>query len=156
MSLSKEDIKNSYPLPIYNYKVDVEGETIAFSEVSGLSMGYETITYKESKTDGGAGPAVMQMPGQETQPSISLRKGYVKTKNIKVFYDWISSIALNQVEKKNITVSLCDETGAPVVTWTVIDAFPTKLDAPNLDANSSEVAIESMELTALKVTMEEA
>ncbi|MCB0376501.1 MAG: phage tail protein [Sinomicrobium sp.] len=156
MALSKQDIKNNYPLPVYNYKVDVGGETLAFSEVSGLSMGYETITYKESKIDGGVGPVVMQMPGQETQSSISLRKGYVKTKNIKVFYNWLNSIALNQVEKKNITVSLCDETGAPVVVWTVIDAFPTKLDAPGFSADSNEVAIESMELAALKITMEEA
>ena len=98
----------------------------------------------------------MQMPGQITQPSISLRKGYVKAKSVAVFYQWINSITLNQVDKKNITVSLCDETGSPVAVWSVIDAFPTKLDAPGFSADSNEVAIESMELAALSITMEEA
>ena len=33
-----------------------------------------------------------------------------------------------------MTVSLCDETGTPVVTWHVDKAIPVKLDAPTFDA----------------------
>ena len=156
MALSKDDIKASYPLPVYNYKVNIEGETIAFSEVSGLSMSFETITYKESKTaEPGAGPNVMIMPGQPATPTITLKKGYVRGKNLPVFYDWINSTQLNLIDKKDITVQLCDEEGNAVVSWNVLNAFPTKLDAPSFTADSNEVAIESMELTADRVTMEE-
>ncbi len=155
MALTKDDIKNTYPLPIYNYKVDINGETISFSEVSGLNITYENHTYKESKD--GTGVKVMNMPMANWDPiSITLKKGYVKANNINVFYNWISQTQLNQIEKKDITVSLCDETGAAIVTWKVKDAFPLKLEAPTFDANSKEVAIESMELSADFVTMEEA
>ncbi len=154
MSLTKKDIKNTYPLPIYNYKVDINGETLSFSEVSGLNITYETHTYKESKD--GMGVSVMNMPIANWDPlTITLKKGYVKANSINVFYDWINSIQLNQVEKKDITISLCDETGAAVVTWKVMNAFPTKLDVPSFDANSKEVAVESMELSADLVTMSE-
>jgi phage tail-like protein len=34
------------------------------------------------------------------------------------------------------------------VSWKVINAFPTKLDAPTFSASSNDVAIESMELMA--------
>lgn len=156
MALSTDDIKATYPLPVYNYKVNVNGETIAFSEVSGLSMAFETITYKESKTDQpGAGPNVMIMPGQSTPPTITLKKGVVRGKNLPVFYDWINSTQLNLVEKKDITVQLCDEEGNAVVIWKVLNAFPTKLDAPSFTADSNEVAIESMELSADRITIEE-
>lgn len=155
MALTKADIKNNYPLPVYNYKVDVAGETIGFSEVSGLNRSYETITYKESKTEGGAGPNTMRMPGQTTDVNITMKKGYVKAKNIEKLYNWINGTALNQIEKKDITVSLCDEAGEPVVTWTVLNAFPTKLEAPSFNATTNEAAIESMELVVDLVSMSE-
>jgi phage tail-like protein len=159
MALKSSDIAKSYPLPVYNYRVDIIGdttETIAFSEVSGLSIGYETYTYKESKTtEPGAGPNIMYMPSQPTQVTISLKKGYVKANSIKKLYGWIKQIAINQIDKKDIVIKLCDEKGDAVVVWKAIDAFPTKLDAPTFDSNSNDAAIESMELIASMVVMEE-
>ena len=149
MATSKADIKATYPLPVYNYKVDIGKDTIAFSEVSGLNIAYETTTYKESSTESGkAGPRVFHMPAQATTTTLTLKKGLVPTKSQPALYDWISSIRINQVEKKDIVITLCDETGKAVVSWTVTNAFPTKLDAPTFDANSNDVAIESMELMA--------
>ncbi|WP_130734442.1 phage tail protein [Flavobacterium sp. J27] len=156
MALTKEQIKTDYPLPIYNYRVDINGESISFSEVSGLELSFETFTYKESYASGGkVGPNIMYMPGQIQPVTISMKKGLVKGKSIPVFYNWINAIQLNQVEKKDIVVHLLDETGATVVSWKVIDAFPTKLTAPSFDANSNDVGIESMDLMAYRVTMEE-
>lgn len=156
MALTKEQIKSDYPLPIYNYRVDINGESISFSEVSGLELSFETITYKESFALGGkVGPNIMYMPGQIQPVNISLKKGFVKGKSISVFYDWINGIELNRVDKRDIVIHLLDETGSTVVNWKVIDAFPTKLSAPSFDASSSEVAIESMELMAFRVTTEE-
>ena len=156
MALTKEEIKTAYPLPVYNYKVEIEGATIAFSEVSGLNISYETTTYKESPVESGApGPRVMHMPAQGTPANVSLKKGLVRAASLPVFYDWINSIQINQVEKKNIVISLLDENGDPVIRWTVTRAFPTKLDAPTFDANSNDVAIESMELMGDGILMEE-
>ncbi len=149
MATSQADIKAAYPLPVYNYKVDIGKDTIAFSEVSGLSIAYETTTYKESNTESGKkSPRVFHMPAQMTQTTLTLKKGLVPAKSQPALYDWINSVTINQVEKKDIVVSLCDETGKAVVTWTVTNAFPTKLDAPTFDSNSNDVAIESMELIA--------
>ena len=157
-TVTKDDITTHYPLPVYSYKVDIDGETAAFSEVSGLTVAFEKTTYKESLYDGQSqgGPNIMHMPSQPTEVNISLKKGLVKAKSISVLYDWIKETQLNKNDKKDIVVSLCDESGAPVVTWTVKNAFPTKLDAPTFDASSNDVAIESMELTADKVIMAEA
>jgi hypothetical protein len=77
MALSKEEIKTAYPLPVYNYTVEIEGAFVAFSEVSGLSIGYETKTYKESPTEGGVpGPRVMHMPMQPSSATVTLKKAW--------------------------------------------------------------------------------
>lgn len=157
MALTKEQIKTAYPLPIYNYRVDIDGTSISFSEVSGLELAFESITYKESFTvSGKSGPNIMYMPGMIQPVNISLKKGYVKGVSLEVFYEWINGIELNRVDKKDIVVHLLDESGTTVVSWKVVDAFPTKLSAPTFDANSNEVAIESMELMASRVFTEEA
>jgi phage tail-like protein len=156
MALTKSEIKTAYPLPAYNYRVEIAGVAIGFSEVSGLSITRETTTYKESPIAGGApGPVVMNMPSQRGQPSLTLKKGLVKTASIKALYSWINSIQLNQVEKKDIYIRLCDESGAAVISWKVINAFPKKLDAPSFSAASNDAAIESMELMADNILVEE-
>ena len=43
MAQSKEEIKAAYPLPVYNYRVEIGSDAVAFSEVSGLSISYETV-----------------------------------------------------------------------------------------------------------------
>lgn len=153
MALTKEQIASTYPIPSYNYKVEVGGKTIGFSEVSGLDIVHETITYKESAA--GLGPKVVHMPAQGTPANISLKKGFVSGVSVPVLFDWINSIALNRVDKKDIYIRLCDENGKAIVSWKVINAFPTKLEAPSFTADSNDIAIESMDLMADGVSMEE-
>ncbi|MBK7676147.1 MAG: phage tail protein [Candidatus Accumulibacter sp.] len=155
MALTKDEIRTTYPLPVYNYKVEIDGKAVAFSEVSGLSIAYETSTYVESPTSG-VGPRRMYMPSQRKSATITMKKGIVAGVSVPVLFGWISSIQLNRVDKKDIYVRLCDENGAAVVSWKVINAFPTKLDAPTFTANSNDVAIESMELMADGVVVEPA
>lgn len=156
MALTPQEIKEQYPLPVYNYKVSIDGETIAFSQVTGLSIAFETSTYKESPTeDGVVGPVIRRMPSQPADVTLTLQKGIVRGKSLQTLYQWINSKQLNQIQKKDIRVDLCDETGAAVISWTVRNAFPKKLDAPGFEATSNDAAIESMELMADSISIEE-
>ncbi|MDZ8104381.1 MAG: phage tail protein [Nostoc sp. DedQUE12a] len=144
MATSAEDIKNNYPIPVFYYRVTIDGDdSHAFSEVSGLSIEYETITYRDgmSYKDG-----AKHMPGLSTPINLSLKKGIVRKDSY--LFSWISSVKLNTVAKRDIRIDLLDETGAAVVSWIAINAFPKKLDAPSFNATSNEVAIESLELMA--------
>jgi phage tail-like protein len=53
---------------------------------------------------------------------------------------------MNTIERRDITISLLDENHAPVMTWKVKNAFPSKLEGASLKASGNEVAIESMEV----------
>jgi phage tail-like protein len=154
MATAPATIRNEYPLPAYNYRVEIGSEAIAFSEVSGLTIGYEVGTYKESPVASQAGPRTLHFPGQRTATTISLKKGLVKNVSIKVLYGWIQTIQTNQVEKRDVFIRLCDEKGDPVVSWKATNAFPTKLTAPTFDAKSNDAAIETLDLQADFITME--
>lgn len=144
MATSTEEIKNNYPIPVFYYRVTIDGDdSHAFSEVSGLSIEYETITYRDgmSYKDG-----AKYMPGLSTPVNLSLKKGIVRKDSY--LFSWISTVKLNTVTKRDIRIDLLDETGTAVVSWTAINAFPKKLDAPSFNAASNEVAIESLDLMA--------
>jgi phage tail-like protein len=145
MSVSKDQIKASYPLPVYNYRVTVDGTTVGFSEVSGLNVEYESVTYKHGLS---FAMGVKIIPGMRQPTRLTLKKGIVKSGD--VLAGWLQGAYADpfQDAKKDILVDLCDETGKAVVRWKVQGALPVKLDAPTFDANSNEVAIETLELVA--------
>lgn len=146
MALSTEDIKNSYPLPVYNYRVSIGADTLAFAEVSGLSIEYEPVTYRHGLSfyEGD-----LHMPGRQQPVNIRMSRGIMLKGDY--LFQWINTVNLNKVEKEDISIDLLDESGAPLITWQVVAAFPTKLDAPTFDAKSNEVAIETLELRASQV-----
>ncbi|UZM16222.1 phage tail protein [Pseudomonas kielensis] len=147
MATTTAQIATAYPIPTYRYRVAVGDEEMAFSAVSGMEISHETITYK----DGLGGK--FHMPGQPTPINISLKRGMVRGKD--KLYEWINSISLNQVEKRDISISLTNDSGSELlVTWNVSNAFPTKLTSPSLDASSNDVAIEELSLMADSVTIQ--
>jgi phage tail-like protein len=155
MATTAETIRNEYPLPVYNYRVEIGSEAIAFSEVSGLNIAYDVGTYKESPIASQPGPRTLFYPAQATATTLSLKKGIIKGVSIKKLYDWIMTVQTNLVEKKDVFIRLCNEKGDPVISWKVGNAFPTKLSAPTFDANSNDAAIETLDLQADYITMEE-
>jgi phage tail-like protein len=155
MAESREDIKGRYPLPVYNYRVELGSTTVAFSEVSGLNIAYETQTYKESPVESGTpGPRVMHMPAQGTPPTVTLKRGIVPGSRIKDLYSWISTTQTHLVEKRDVFIRLCDEAGEAVISWKISNAFPTKVEAPAFNASSNDVAVESMELKGDAISIE--
>ena len=144
MATSVDDIKNTYPIPVFYYRVTIgDNDSLAFSEVSGLYFQYETITYKDgmSYRDG-----PKYMPGFFSAVNLSLKKGIVPSDSFLL--DWFKTVRLNTVLKMDVRIDLLNENGEATVSWTAKDAFPTKLDAPSFSASSNEVAIESLDLTA--------
>jgi phage tail-like protein len=147
MSTTTDQIAVQYPIPTYRFAVSVGDEKMCFQSVSGLDISHDTIEYR----DGGGN--WLLMPGQRHRPTITLKRGVFKGQS--KLYDWINSISLNQVEKKDISISLTDETGSNLlITWNISNAFPEKLTAPSFDATSNEVAVQEMSLKADRVTVQ--
>jgi phage tail-like protein len=130
-----------YPLPVFHFTVEWGGSRVGFSEVTGLTQENLVIEYRE-----GSSPeySSIKMPGLRKFSNITLKRGIVKGDN--QFFAWLSTVRLNTVERRNVIVSLLNEAHEPVMVWKVMNAFPVKVEGPQLKASGNEVAIESIEL----------
>ena len=130
-----------YPLPVFHFTVQWGGIRIGFSEVSGLTQENQAIEYRD-----GSFPeySSIKMPGLRKFSNVTLKRGIVKADND--FFKWLSTVKLNQVERRDVVISLLNENHEPVMTWKVQNAFPVKVEGPGLKASGNEVAIESIEI----------
>lgn len=153
MALDQNQIKSSYPLPVYSYRVTVGGVTLGFSEVSGLSMEHEAVTYKHGMSFA-LGARII--PGMPQQIKVTMKRGITKAENGSFLVDWFQGTYADPFRnsKQDIQVDLCDETGNAVIRWKVSGALPVKLDAPTFDASSNEVAVETLELAAHSISVD--
>ena len=142
MAESKSD--QAYPLAAYNYRVIIAGTAMSFTEVSGLAIEYEKVTYKHGLSFW-EGESIKSYRYDKYVP-VTLKKGIIK--GGKQLYDWIKAM-----DTRNLDISLCDENGNAVVTWHIGKAVPLKLAAPSFQANSNEVAIETFDLMAARISL---
>ena len=134
----------AYPLPVFNYRVQVGVELLSFSEVSGLSLEYDKVIYKHGLSYL-MGPSIIRTTHQPV--NLSFRRGIAPKRS--ELWNWF-----NEASKKDLTIDLCDPTGAAIVRWKVNKALPLKMSAPSFSAAANDVAIESMDLIAPGLTME--
>lgn len=131
----------NYPLPKFHFQVEWGGANIGFTEVSGLDVQTDPIEYR----DGASFEYVKtKMPGMQKFSNITLKRGTFQGDND--FYAWWNSVALNTIERRNVTISLLNEKHEPVVVWKVKNAWPIKVQSTDLKADGNEVAIETIEL----------
>ncbi len=131
----------TYPLPKFHFLVQWGGSKVGFTEVTGLDFQVEPIEYRE-----GSSPEYhkIKMPGMHKFSNITLKRGTF-TGDIE-FYNWMKTISLTNVERRDITISLLNEAHEPVMTWGIKNAFPIKVQASDFKADGNEVAIETLEL----------
>ena len=139
----------NYPLPKFHFQVEWGGTRIGFTEVSGLDITTDPIEYRE-----GSSPEYhkIKMPGLPTFRALPLPRGLFKSDN--EFYNWFNTVQLNTIQRRDITISLLDETHAPVVVWKVKNAWPTKIQPTDLKADDNTPAIETLVLAHEGLTIQ--
>ncbi|GFI29945.1 MAG: phage tail protein [Lachnospiraceae bacterium] len=130
----------STPYGKFRYKVEIDGlEAGGFSEASGFDASIDVIEYRE----GDMVQTPLKLPGLKKYGNITLKQGVADS---MVMYEWMIAGVEGEVERKTITITILDETETATASWQVINAWPAKYTAPDFNATSSEVAIESLEI----------
>ncbi len=130
----------STPYGKFRYKVEIDGlEAGGFSEASGFDASIDVIEYRE----GDMVQTPMKLPGLKKYGNITLKQGVADS---MVMYEWMIAGVEGEVERKTITITILDETETATASWQVINAWPAKYTAPDFNATTSEVAIESLEI----------
>ncbi|MDO5968959.1 phage tail protein [Flavivirga aquimarina] len=132
-----------WPLTKFYFKVNLgsQDNTASFQEVSGLDTETQVVEYRhgDSKTF-----STIKMPGIAKFSNVTLKKGvFVKDNN---FWKWYDAIKMNTIKRETVVIQLLDQTGAPTMTWTLTNAWPTKITATDLKSDGNEVAVETLEL----------
>jgi phage tail-like protein len=139
----------NYPVSAFHFQVEWGGTRIGFTEVSGLSVELQTIDYREGSS---FEYQATKMPGIPQFSNITLKRGIYKSDN--EFFQWLNTVKLNDIERRDLTISLLNESHEPVTTWKIKEAFPTKVEGPTLNATGNEAAVESIELAHEGLTIE--
>ena len=128
------------PYKNFNFRVEIDGIALAgFSECTGLRVEIDVIEYR----DGSDPSTVRKLPGMSKVGDITLKRGITASKEL---YEWLDSVRNGVANRKNGFIVLLDDARQPVVRWKFINAFPRKLEGPNLDAKGNDVAIETLTL----------
>ena len=145
----------SYPLTKMNFLVkvaNVEG-TAAFSQVTGIDATVDVIEFRQGNANS---LAPVKIPGLVKHGNITLRFGYTLDSAFKIWIQECVSEVRGEIPRNDVQIELIDINGgspqviATAITgtrvWLLTNAWVAKYTGPELDAKTSDVAIETVEL----------
>jgi phage tail-like protein len=127
------------PFRGFRFLVEIDGITSGgFARVKGLSREVKFESYRE----GGINDYEHKLAGQVAFPALVLERGLAAGD----LWSWAQSTADGEVTRRNLRITLNDESGRPAWAWQVSSALPVKWTLSDLDGSSPNVAMESLEL----------
>lgn len=128
------------PYVNFNFHVEIDGVVRAsFHEVSGIDSTVDVVEHRE----GGWNTTPRKLPGQTKHANLVLRWGMASDREL---LDWHDEVVKGQISRRNGSVILLDRRGEEIARWNFVQAWPTKYTGPSLNAEASDIAIESVEL----------
>lgn len=129
------------PYAVFNFVVEIDGVVQGgFSEASGLTTDTNIIEYREGNEQQGT---TRKLPGLMKYNNIVLKRGY--TQDDKLWL-WRKKVIDGKTERTSGSIVLLDEARQEALRWNFVEAWPSKLEGPNPNAKTSEVAIETLEI----------
>jgi phage tail-like protein len=129
------------PFTVGNFRVEIQGITTAsFSEVRGLEVSIEVVDYRsgDSKVN-----TEQKLPGLHKVGDITLKRGLTRDLSL---WNWVNSALTGSINRVSVLITLLDQTDNPVLAWRIHNAWPRKWCGPVLNAGSSDVAMEELQL----------
>ncbi len=127
------------PFKNFSFLVEIDGvAAAAFTSVSGLAAEAEVIEYREL-----GGSRSIKLPGRIRYPNVTLRRGLTTSPDL---WNWWQTVRDGTIQRRAVLIVLLDDSGQPVLRWSLQEAWPVKWELSELDASKNEVAIETLEL----------
>lgn len=126
------------------FAVEFQGKvTGAFKECSGLGSENEVVEEKASDSKGK--PVVKKIPGNLKWNNITLKQGITDDLDM---WKWRKLVEEGKVSeaRKNGSLVLYSHDGKEIARWNFINAWPSKINGPSINAGSNEIAVEELEL----------
>ena len=115
-----------------------------FKSVSGMDSETEIIEFKQ-----GNDLIVRKKPGRTTYSNIVLERSYTATDDL---WQWRKNIEDGKIDRRAGSIIILDQDGqTEVARYNFYEGWPTKWNVPELDSDSSSMAIEKIEIAIEKV-----
>lgn len=139
------------PLQSFTFKVDVNGLTGYFTSVDGLGSENEVTVGKFITPDGKEIQG--KVPGRLTWGDVTFKRGI---SNDMGMWEWREKVVQGKMSEARtaVTITLLDRAYAPVITWNMQNAWPSKITAQSLSSESNDYAIEEMTVVHEGITRE--
>ncbi len=124
------------------YLVEISGIVKAgFIEATIGDSSQDPIEYRE----GNEPPTVRKIPGLIKYGNVSFKWGITDSMEL---YTWRKLVEQGKMKdaRRNIAIVVLDEEGNPATRWEVREAWPSKYDAPSMNATGNDIAVESLEI----------
>lgn len=130
-----------YPYGKFRFRVECDGLSEYFSEVTGFDANVDVYEYRE----GSQKTTPLKVSGLRKYGNVTLKRA-VSEANATELWDWWTIAADQEPERKSLAITLMDNDGNDVATWNIEEAWPVKYTAPDFNATASEAAVETIEL----------
>ncbi|MBK8430818.1 MAG: phage tail protein [Chloroflexi bacterium] len=140
---------NSYESPLsFRFVVELDNRRVAaFTECT-----LPAISWKMQEIiEGGLNTHTHELIGPRQKTKLVLKRGLAASSELM---DWYVQTLNQQIQRKRVTVVLLDVTRQPVMTWSIEQALPVKWTGPKLDAKAKTVAVETLEISCGRITVE--
>lgn len=129
------------PYKAFNFIVEISGiNSAGFSECYGLSTETDVIEYREG---GDAIGGVRKLPGLHKYSNITLKRGMTANREL---WNWRKNIIDGDIDRRNGAIVLLADDRTEVARFKFRAGWPCKWEGPALNAKTSEVAIETLEI----------
>lgn len=128
----------------FRFRIEIAGIQIAaFAEATIPDITIDSVDYRE-----GTDPIYKRpLSGLSSYGRLSLKKGLTDSLDL---YEWQQLILKQGSDgkgsQKNVSLILMGTDGSDKSRWNVISAWPTKYETAGLNASSSDVVVETLEL----------
>ncbi|QJB32066.1 phage tail protein [Chitinophaga oryzae] len=135
-----------YPPVGFHFKVEFTGlgksdNDTRFQAVTGLTVEYETETVKE----GGENRFEHTLPVRTKYPDLTLKRGMLLTDS-KIFEWCMKAFQDREFTPSDIVITLLNNEHEPIRTWNISQAWPKKWSITELNAETSSIVVESLDL----------
>ena len=133
-----------------NFLVDIgTGETLGFSEVLMPAASVAVVEYREGADKTSEARKLM---GRAHTEDVVLRRGVAGRLDL---YEWWNDVRNGDVDaRRTVRILLLSEEASPVMTWTLLRAWPTRIAYGPLRGLGEEIAVESLTLAYERLELE--
>ncbi len=135
----------------YNFLLEIQGiindnKIIVggFKSMSGMDSETEVIEFKQ-----GNDTVVRKKPGRTTYANIVLERGYTASDDL---WQWRKNIEDGKIDRRSGSIIVLDQDGqTEVARYNFFEGWPAKWYVPDMNADSSAMAVEKIEIAVEKV-----